>query len=122
MKKLHNTLAIMAIAIIALFTAQTASAQTVLDDDEPELTSYTTIGNGAGKIVKTDFEAMFNKLIQPQYRELVKKLSMADDLKERTVCQAFLDAGAEDEDAAFISYTWDVRHDIFKIVADYLGL
>ncbi len=121
MKKFYNTLVIMAIAIVTMFSAQTAHAQSILDeDDEPELTTYTTISNGT-RSVKTDFEAMFNKLISPQLSGLVKKLAKTDNLTERAVCQAFLDAGAEDEDAAFISYTWSVRHDIFKIVADYLG-
>lgn len=123
MKKFRNTLGIMALATVAMFSAQTAKAQCVLDqeDDEPVLKGYTTITNDAkDKRTTSDFVALFNTLNSPEYHNLVFNLARRDNLTEDEVYKECKKAGIEEMTSACISWTWKVKPDVFKKIACYL--
>lgn len=122
MKKLYNTLAIIALATVAMFTAQTAKAQTVLDNnDDPELKEKVTFTkvypNGSSTSVTFDFEALYNQvLVNPKYTATIREIrEQGDKATPLDVYNAFMKAGLDEETSWIVSELYKMYPNIITL-------
>ncbi len=119
MKKFYHTLAIMAVAIVTLFTTQTAKAQTILDEDEPQLTDISTIEivnpNGSITRLRCDLDYLWNNVLtSAKYKDIILDIIAKDGKASYTdVYYAFLNAGLKEDTSWYLSEIYKLRPHYF---------